>query len=123
MKKILWIEDDDLMGSVLGAKLTASGFELVQTRSGEEAMAYLAAGAVPDLIVVDLLLPGMSGFDILAAIAKDQRLSAVPKLVLSNLNQPADWEKVRPYGVKKFLVKTSVSLEQIVGEISALCAA
>jgi CheY-like chemotaxis protein len=120
-KKVLWIEDDALMGTVLGAKLSSSGFELVMAKNGEEAMAYLAGGVIPDVIVIDLLLPGMSGFDILAEMAKDPKMVAVPKLVLSNLNQPADWEKVRPFGVRKFLVKTSVSLEQIVGEINALC--
>ncbi len=108
------------MASVLGAKLTASGFDLAIAKNGEEALTYLATN-VPDVILIDLLLPGLNGFEILEQISQKPNLAAVPKIVLSNLDQPADWEKVKAFGVRKFLVKTSVSLEQIVGEVSAFC--
>ncbi len=118
-KKILWVEDDRLIGVILAKKLIASGFDLTHAKNGEEALASLAS-SIPDAIVVDLLLPGMSGFDILQRTNMDPRLKKVPTMVLSNLSKPSDIEKAHTLGAKKFLVKASTSLDQIVSEVKEL---
>jgi DNA-binding response OmpR family regulator len=115
-KKLLWVEDDKLIGTILGKKLTSSGFDLFHALNGEQAINYLKNNK-PDLVAVDLLLPGMSGFDILAAIKADSTLEKVPKMVLSNLSKTADIDKAKSLGANKFLVKASTSLDQIVAEI------
>ena len=63
-KKILWVEDDKLIGNILSKKLLSSGFDLIFTKSGVEALEHLKH-VIPDIIIVDILLPGMNGFDIL----------------------------------------------------------
>ncbi|MFA6602100.1 MAG: response regulator, partial [Candidatus Paceibacterota bacterium] len=103
-------------GTILGKKLTSSGFDLFHALNGEQAINYLKNNK-PDLVAVDLLLPGMSGFDILAAIKADSTLEKVPKMVLSNLSKTADIDKAKSLGANKFLVKASTSLDQIVAEI------
>lgn len=118
-KKILWVEDDKLIGTILGKKLVSSGFDLTHTKNGEETLRELE-DLVPDIIIVDLLLPGMSGFEILEKIKGRDRLKSVPVMVLSNLSKPSDIEKAKALGVQKFLVKAASSLDQIVAEVRNL---
>lgn len=119
-KKIVWVEDDKLIGTILGKKLIASGFELFHAKNGQEALQYLSEN-VPDAIVLDLLMPGMSGFDILQKVKSDPRLKNVPSMILSNLNKQSDIERAKILGAQKFLVKAAASLDQIVGEVRDLC--
>lgn len=116
---LLWVEDDKLIGTILAKKLVASGFDLFHAKNGEEALEALKS-VVPDAIAVDLILPGMSGFDILEAVNKDDRIKNVPKMILSNLSKPSDIEKARSLGATKFLVKATTSLDQIVSEIKTM---
>lgn len=118
-KKILWVEDDKLIGSILSKKLIASGFDLFHAKNGQEAFQYLA-DHVPDAMVLDLLMPGMSGFDILQKAKMDPRLKTVPAMILSNLNKQSDIERAKVLGAQKFLVKAAASLDQIVEEVRGL---
>jgi len=119
-KKILWVEDDKLIGTILAKKIISSGFELFHAKNGEEALQILAQEK-PDAVVVDLLLPGMSGFDILQKIQMQENGKNLPSMVLSNLSKPSDIEKAKQLGAKKFLVKAATSLDQIVAEMKDLC--
>lgn len=118
-KRLLWVEDDKLIGTILGKKLNSSGFDVVHAENGFDALKALEA-FVPDAIVLDILLPGMNGFDLLQKIRLDQRFKMVPVMILSNLSKPSDLEKARILGIKKFIVKASSSLEQIVEEVREL---
>jgi len=118
--KILWVEDDKLIGTILAKKLISSGFDLFHAKSGEEALEALKQ-AIPDVIVLDLLLPGIGGFDVLQEINNDPGLRKVPVMILSNLSKPTDIERAKTLGAKKFLIKAATSLEQIVKEIKGLC--
>ncbi len=117
--KILWVEDDKLIGTILAKKLVSSGFDLFHAQSGEEGLEALKQ-AIPDVIVLDLLLPGIGGFDVLQEINKDAGLRKVPVMILSNLSKPTDIERAKDLGAKRFLIKAATSLEQIVKEIKAL---
>ncbi len=119
-KKVLWVEDDKLIGTILAKKLVSSGFDLFHSKTGEEALESLKQ-AIPDVIVLDLLLPGMSGFDILTHINADPGLKNVPVMILSNLSKPSDIERAKTLGAKRFLIKAASSLEDIVREVRALC--
>ena len=118
--KVLWVEDDKLIGTILAKKLVASGFDLFHAKSGEEALEALKQ-AIPDVIVLDLLLPGIGGFEVLQAVNKDPGLRKVPVMILSNLSKPSDMERAQTLGAKKFLIKAATSLEQIVKEIRSMC--
>ena len=119
-KKIAWLEDDKLIGTILGKKLLSSNFDLILTRTGQEMLDHLKR-FVPDVIVLDLMLPEMDGFTVLQKIRMDERLDKVPVMILSNLDKPSDLEKAKMLGVSKYLVKAATSLEQIVAEVAALC--
>jgi len=119
-KKLLWVEDDKLIGTILAKKLISSNFDLFHAKNGEEALEALKQ-SIPDVIVVDLLLPGMNGFDILQHVHDDERLKHIPPMVLSNLSKPSDIERAQILGAKKFMVKATASLEQIGAAIRELC--
>ncbi len=118
-KKILWVEDDKLIGSILARKFISAGFELTHMNNGEEAMGWLRENK-PDLILLDLMLPGMDGFEILQKARMDNRLRDVPAMILSNLSRPSDFEKAKMLGAAKFMVKAASSLDQIVEEVRKL---
>ncbi|HTK33455.1 MAG TPA: response regulator [Candidatus Paceibacterota bacterium] len=118
-KKVLWVEDDKLIGSILAKKFISSGFNLFHAQNGEETLAYLKDN-VPDIVVLDLMLPGMDGFEILQKIRMDERTKSTPAMILSNLSKPSDLEKAKMLGASKFMVKASSSLDQIVAEVKKL---
>ena len=119
-KHILWIEDDKLIGSVLSKKLTSSGFSLFLAKNGQEALDHLK-DSVPDAIVLDLLLPGMNGFEILQELKRNDTLAKVPVMILSNLSKESDIERAKILGAQKFIVKAAASLDEIVAEVKGLC--
>lgn len=118
-KVVLWVEDDKLIGTILGKKLTSSGFDLIHTKNGEETLRELE-NVVPDVVILDLLLPGMSGFEILEKIRDRENLKTVPVMILSNLSKPSDIERAKALGAQKLLVKATSSLDQIVAEVRNL---
>lgn len=121
-KKIMWVEDDQLIGALLAQKFAASGFDLYCAKSGAEAFQSLEtlAPAKPDIVIVDIVLPDMDGFQILDRLNQDGRLVDVPRMVLSNLDNEKDQRRAALLGAKKYLVKATTSLDQIVNEVRAL---
>ena len=119
-KEILWVEDDKLIGNILSKKFISSGFDLLLVKRGDEALEQLKH-TIPDIIILDIVLPGINGLDLLQKIRSDAGLKEIPILILSNLSKPGDIERARILGAQRFLVKAAVSLDQIVSEVSAMC--
>jgi CheY-like chemotaxis protein len=119
-KKILWVEDDKLIGNILSKKFRDSGFDLFLAKNGEDALEALKH-AWPDAILLDLVLPNMSGFDILQMIKRDPAHAKIPVMILSNLSKQSDIERAKALGAQRFLVKATVSLDQIAQEVRSLC--
>jgi DNA-binding response OmpR family regulator len=117
---ILWIEDDLVIGTILGNKLIAAGYDLIHVNNGEEAL-YQLKQVIPSLIVLDILLPGVDGFAILRHIHEDTKLSKIPVIILSNVSIQADVDLAASLGAKKFLTKPQTSLEEVIAAVKALC--
>jgi DNA-binding response OmpR family regulator len=115
-KKIVWAEDDSFLGDLLAVKFTKEGAVSHYARNGEEALEILKT-EVPDVIVLDLILPGMHGFEVLKAIRADTRLAAVPVIILSNLGQKEDADRALQLGATKHLIKAEHDLDDIISEI------
>ena len=118
-KTILIIEDENFLSSLIKARLAKEGFSVLQAFDGEEAIASLKAQK-PDAIILDLILPKMSGFEVMEAIEADPELSSIPVLVLSNLAQDADIEKLKKMGAKEYFVKVRISTDDIIKRIKTL---
>ncbi|MBI2030208.1 response regulator [Candidatus Kaiserbacteria bacterium] len=116
-QKILWVEDDQFLSSILAVKLSHEGCVGFYAKNGEEALEILSR-ETPDIILLDLLLPGMTGFEVLQAIRANSKMANVPIIVLSNLGQKEDMEKTKELGATKYLIKAEHDLDDIVNEVA-----
>ena len=103
-KTVLVVEDDKYMREVLVAKLGKEGFDVCEAIDGSAGL-DMTAKKKPDLVVLDIILPVMNGFDYLEAKAKVPMISAIPVIILSNLGQREDVERGMKLGAKDYLVK------------------
>ncbi len=115
-KKVMIIEDDDHISKVYEIKLAKEGFSTVLTKDGEEAVAKIIAEK-PDLILLDLMIPKKDGFSVLEDIKKMPELSHIPIIVLSNLGQQVDKDRVMALGANEYLVKVDHSIQEIVDKV------
>ncbi len=118
-KKIMWVEDDKFLSDIISRKLASQKCTLIHAITGEEALARVE-NDMPDIIMLDLLLPGMNGFQILQKIKSNPKIKHVPVILLSNMGQQSDIEKGETLGAAKFLIKATVTLDEIVNEIKKL---
>lgn len=118
-RKVMWIEDDQFLSDLIARKLSQHKCKLLFTRTGEEALKVLEKDQ-PDVILLDLLLPGISGFEVLEKIKSDPRLRRIPVIVLSNFSQNNEIERTKKMGAERFLTKATVVLDDIVKEIETV---
>ena len=115
-KKILLIEDDPFLSSLLGNRLKKEGFDLISAKSGNEAVKSLKANAA-DLVLLDLILPEKSGFEVLEDIKSDPQVAKTPVMIISNLGQQMDIEKAKDLGAMDYVVKAKISIDDLVKKI------
>jgi CheY-like chemotaxis protein len=111
-KKILVVEDDTLLTEMLVKKLKGENALVEHAADGEDAISMIKTNKY-DLILTDLLLPKVSGFEVIEAINLDENAKDTPVIVLSNLGQKEDIERGTKLGVKLFLIKAILSLDEI----------
>lgn len=117
--RVLVIEDDKLLSSLIVRKLKAEKTDVLYAPNGEEALKTLEA-EMPDLILLDILLPGIDGFEVLKRIKENPKLQKIPVVILSNLGQESDIEQGRRLGAVTFLVKASLTLDEITKEVGRI---
>jgi DNA-binding response OmpR family regulator len=117
--KIVIVEDDKFLGGLVSRKLIDDGCEVQHVENGELAQATVEA-EMPDLIFLDLLLPGMSGFDVLANFKKTDKTKNIPVIILSNLGERDDIRRGLDLGATSFLIKASMTVDSIIGEASRI---
>lgn len=115
-KKILLVEDDDALASVYQTRLQAEGFEMKRVPNGEEALATTIAFK-PDLILLDVMMPKVSGFDVLDILRNTPETSNVKVIMLTALNQDSDKQRALDLGVDDYLVKSQVVIADVVDRI------
>ena len=116
MSKILVVEDDKFLANAYRVKLEKLGFEVKIAMDGEEGLVF-AAEFVPDLILLDLVMPKKDGFTVLQELKADEKLKNIPVLVASNLGQKEDVDKAKELGAVDFVIKSDESLSSIVDKM------
>lgn len=116
MSKILLVEDDKFLRELIARKLTQEQYEVVQVADGEEALKQIGKEK-PDLVLLDLILPGIDGFEVLAKIEEDVKVAAVPVIILSNLGQKEDVERGLKLGAVDYLVKAHFTPNEIIEKV------
>lgn len=116
-KKIAVVEDDQFLSKAFILKLNAAGFDAIAIRDGQDAFDTISR-EMPDLVLLDLMLPKRSGFDILADLKKDEKLKNIPVIIMSNLGQEEEVQRGLSLGASEYLVKTNIKLEEVVNKIN-----
>jgi len=118
-KKILIIEDDKFLRELIAQKLIREGYEISEAADGEEGIKSLEKKK-PDLVLLDLILPGMDGFEVLAKMKTKPILSEIPVIILSNLGQKDDIEKGLKMGANDYLIKAHFTPDEIIAKIKEI---
>ena len=113
MSKLLLVEDDNNLREIYEARLQAEGYEIVTAKDGEEALA-VAKAERPDLIISDVMMPKISGFEMLDILKNTDGLKNVKVIMLTALGQSDDQQRADSLGADKYLIKSQVTLEDIV---------
>ena len=115
-KTILFIEDAMALQKTFGDILRKGGYDMIPALDGEEGL-KLAKTKKPDLIILDLILPKVDGFEVLRKLKEDAKTNKIPIIILTNLEGIEDINKALELGVTTYLVKASYSLEEVLGKI------
>jgi DNA-binding response OmpR family regulator len=115
-KKILLVEDDETLANVYKTRLHAEGFDLRRVPNGEEALAA-ALEYKPDLILLDIMMPKVSGFDVLDILRNTPETTNTKVIVLTALSQDSDRKRAEEMGVDDYLVKSQVVIADVVERI------
>ncbi len=115
-KIVMIVEDDEHISKVYEIKLRKEEIEVSIARDGEEAVAKITAEK-PNLIILDLMLPKRDGFWVLEEIKKNPLTASIPVIVLSNLGQKSDQDRVLALGANEFLVKVDYPIQQVIDKV------
>jgi len=114
--KVLVMEDEPILLKALTIELEAAGFEVMTTDNGKDGLAGIETFH-PDVLLVDLVMPILDGYHVLAELQEKKLLDTYPSVVLSNLGLPEEKKKAMELGAKSFFVKADTDLSQVVGLI------
>jgi DNA-binding response OmpR family regulator len=116
---VLLVEDDRFLRRAAEATLRQRGFTVVTASDGEEALRQVAAVA-PALVLLDLIMPKLQGFEVLKRLKADPSTRSIPVIVLSNLGQDSDVREAMALGAMEYLVKSNLSLHELVTRVEAV---
>ena len=117
--KILVVEDDKFLRELITQKLAREGYDVKEAVDGEEGVVKVKEEK-PDVILLDLILPGIDGFEVLAKIKEDPEVENIPVVILSNLGQRDDVERGLKLGAVDFLIKAHFTPGEIIEKIEKI---
>ena len=115
-KKILLVEDDTALSAVYRSRLEIEGFDVREANNGEDALSATVEYR-PDLILLDVMMPKISGFDVLDILRNTPETANVRIIMLTALSQPKDKERAESLGVDDYLVKSQVVIGDVVARV------
>jgi len=119
IKKILLIEDDKFLRELMSKKLVNMEYDVVSAVDGESGLAMIKE-TKPDAVLLDLILPGINGFEVLERAKKDPEIANIPVIILSNLGQKEDIERGLGLGAVDFMVKAHFTPQEIVNKLKSI---
>jgi len=117
--KILLIEDDPFLLSMYSTKFELEGFNIVTADNGEKGL-EMAKEEKPNIILLDILMPKMNGFEVLAGLKSNQETREIPVILLTNLNQKDEVERGMALGADDYLIKAHFMPSEVVGKIQKI---
>jgi two-component system alkaline phosphatase synthesis response regulator PhoP len=116
-RRVLLAEDDRFLRRAAESRLRQNGFTVLPAVDGEEAL-KVARAERPDLILLDLIMPKLQGFEVLKALKQDPATAPIPVIVLSNLGQDEDLKQAMELGAIAYFIKAHLSLQDLVQRVA-----
>ncbi len=116
-KYILIIEDEKTLSSLLKEKLTSAGYRVEEAHDGKEGLIKISQEK-PDLVLLDILMPEVSGFDVLEDLNKSGAIKELSVIIISNSGQPVEIDRALALGVKDYLIKVEFTPEEVLEKVS-----
>lgn len=120
MAKVLIVEDDSFLRELVVKKLLGENFEVAEGVDGEDGLKKAQEEKGIDIILLDIILPGIQGFDVLAKLKENPKTANIPVIILSNLGQKEDIEKGMKLGATDFMIKAHFTPSEIIEKIKVL---
>lgn len=120
-KKVMLIEDEEVLSSLLKRKLEENGYEVTVAFDGEEGLDIMKKQK-PDLVLLDIIMPKMGGFEVMEEMNKveELKLKNLPVVIVSNSGQPVEIEKAQELGIRDYLIKTQFDPQEVVDKVNRL---
>jgi len=118
-KKILIVEDDNFVAEVYSTKLLEMGHEVIIAQNGEEGLNALEEN-IPDLILLDIIMPVMGGIEMLEELKKKEEWKKIPVILLTNVGEKDSIQKVQNLGVQDYLIKSHFTPAEVIEKIDAV---
>jgi DNA-binding response OmpR family regulator len=119
MKRVLVVEDEQMLAQIIDIKLTEEAFEVSHAFDGDQAYAALNKEPAPDLVLMDVLLPKQNGFEVLERVKKEKG-SLPPFMIFSNFGQDSDMKRAKELGAIDYIVKAAFSPVEIISKIKSV---
>ena len=119
-KTILIVEDDNFLQGLEATKLKKEGYDILNASNGEEALKIVEEKKKIDLILLDLLLPGVDGYMVLEKIRQEKTFLTIPVIVFSNLSEEKDIKRATKLGISEFMVKSNFTLDELSKKVKDL---
>ena len=116
MKKILLVEDEEIIIDLLQRKLTNEGYDVSVAKNGVDGL-KLMKEAKPDVILLDIIMPKMGGFEVMEEMVKDEELKKIPIIIISNSGQPVELDRAQKLGAKDWLIKTEFDPQEVLDKV------
>lgn len=118
-KKVLLVEDDALLAGILMNSLSSEKFEAVNIKDGLQAL-EAAKKFQPDVVLLDLILPGLDGFEVLRQLKSENKLKKIPVFIISNLDSISDVKSAKALGAEDYFIKANTDIEKIIKVIKKI---
>jgi DNA-binding response OmpR family regulator len=117
-KSIFIIDDDSFLLDMYALRFTQAGFQVETAMNAEQALEKLRSGLVPDIVLLDIVMPIMDGFELLEAINTEKLISGSLKIILSNLGQQQDFDRGKELGAHSYIVKANSTPSEVVAHVN-----
>lgn len=119
-RKILIVEDDIFIRDIYGVRFSQDDYEVFAAENGVDALKQLEDGLIPDIILLDVIMPGMNGVELLKKIKENQTWKNIPILMLTNISEKEKIEETKGLGVEDYLVKSHFTPSEVVEKVETL---
>lgn len=119
-KKILIVDDDTFLLDMYALKFNQSNFEVTTALGPEQALASLNGGLIPDIMLLDIVMPVMDGFELLEKMKEEKLATTSIKIILSNRGQPSDITRGEELGASGYIVKASSTPSEVIQRVNEI---